>query len=389
MATRRIIHLTSIDDLRSAAPAWDDLWWRSDVSLPTVRAELLAQWLERFAARRDFHAFAVEENGRWVAALPLISHRLAGMLSAGVLPCNPWSSSGELLLDPTADAASALDAILDAAANVSWQWLWLNETVVHASRWREFVNACHRADAASASHERYQVAQIEINRDWDSFLKNLSRTHRQATSRSVRRLNDEGNVRFEMHSQLDLSDVKPWLEKVFDVEDRSWKGKIGSSVLRTPGMFEFFLAQAEQLADWGQLEIATLELEGHLLATLYGFSAKNVYYAHKIGYDPRFAHFSPGQVMFWHILEKLHADGRWRAMDCLGPLTEALARWRPATYAVGRIVVAPRRLVGRAAMHAYQNWWPAVRRLRKKLARKTPETTPADIPVAEPLGAPG
>ena len=84
-------------------------------------------------------------------------------------------------------------------------------------------------------------------------------------------------------------------------------------------MFEFFLAQAEQLAQWGQLEIATLELEGHLLATLYGFSAKGVYYAHKIGYDPRFAHFSPGQVMFWNILERLHADGRWQAVDCLGP----------------------------------------------------------------------
>ncbi len=63
MARQRIIHLNSIDDLRSAAPAWDDLWWRSDVALPTARAELLAQWLERFAPHRDFHAFAVEEDG--------------------------------------------------------------------------------------------------------------------------------------------------------------------------------------------------------------------------------------------------------------------------------------------------------------------------------------
>ena len=242
---------------------------------------------------------------------------------------------------------------------------------------------------ASATHERYQVARIEIGRDWDSFLKNLSRSHRQATSKAVRRLNDEGNVRFEMQSHLDPQDVRPWLEKVFEVEDRSWKGMQGSSVLHTPGMFEFFLAQAEQLAQWGQLEIATLELEGHPIATLYGFSAKGVYYAHKIGYDPQFAHFSPGQVMFWHILERLHADGQWQAIDCLGPLTEAISRWRPATYTIGRVVVAPRRLVGRAAMHAYQNWWPAVRRLRKSLSGKTPETTPADSPISEPLGVPG
>ncbi len=139
MAQQRIIHLKSIDDLRSAAPAWDDLWWRSDVALPTARAELLAQWLECFARRSDFHAFAVEEDGRWVAALPLISRRLAGLLPAGTLPCNPWSPCGELLLDPAADTAAALDAILAAAADASWQWLWLNDTVLHSPRWRAFV----------------------------------------------------------------------------------------------------------------------------------------------------------------------------------------------------------------------------------------------------------
>ncbi len=389
MARQRIIHLTSIDDLRSVAPAWDDLWWRSDVALPTARAELLAQWLARFAAHKDFHAFVVEEDGRWVAALPLISRRLAGVLSAGTLPCNPWSPCGELLLDSSADTSSALDAMLAAAGNEAWQWLWLNDTVLHSTRWRAFVNACDRANAARATHERYQVARIKIAADWKVFQKNLSRAHRQATSKAVRRLDDEGEVRFEMLSHLEPSNVRPWLEKVFEVEDRSWKGVRGSSVLRSPGMFEFFLAQAEQLAEWGQLEIAVLELEGHAIATLYGFSAKGVYYAHKIGYDPRFAHFSPGQVMFWNILERLHADGHWQAVDCLGPLTEAIARWRPATYTIGRVAVAQRRLVGRAAMHAYQNWWPAVRRLRKKLSGKATGQSPVESPLSDPLGVPG
>ncbi len=278
MASRQIIHLTNIDDLRSAAPAWDDLWWRSDVSLPTTRAELLAQWLERFAPYSDFRAFVVEEDGRWIAALPLLSRRLMGLLPVGTLPTNPWSPCGDLLLDPAADTAAALDEILAAAASAPWQWLWLNDAVMHSSRWRAFVQACDRAAAPRATHERYPVARIEISRDWDFFQKNLSRAHRQATSKAVRRLNDEGHVRFEMLSQLEPQDVHPWLEKVFAVEDLSWKGAAGSSVLHTPGMFEFFLAQAEQLAHWGQLEVAALELEGHVIATLYGFSAKGVYY---------------------------------------------------------------------------------------------------------------
>ncbi len=93
--------------------------------------------------------------------------------------------------------------------------------------------------------------------------------------------------------------------------------------------------------------------------------------------------------MFWNILERLHADGRWQAVDCLGPLTEAISRWRPATYTIGRVVVALRRLVGRAAMHAYQNWWPAVRKWRKSLSKKTPDASPVESPIADPLGVPG
>jgi CelD/BcsL family acetyltransferase involved in cellulose biosynthesis len=389
MAERRVIHLTNIDDLRCVAAEWDDLWWRSEVSLPTVRAELLAQWLEQFAPTAEFQAFVVEENGRWTAALPLVSRRLACLLPVGSLPCNPWSPSGELLLDPEADSAAALDAILAAAGNLPWQWLWLNDTALHSWRWRAFVQACERGDTAWTMHERYPVARIEISRDWDFFTKNLSRTHRQATSKAARRLSDEGNVRFEMHSHLETQDIGPWLAKVFQVEDRSWKGKLGSSVMSTPAMFEFFLAQAQQLAQWEQLEVATLELEGHAIATLYGFSAKGVYYAHKIGYDPKFAQFSPGQVMFWHLLERLHAEGQWQAIDCLGPLTEAISRWRPATYTIGRVVVAPRRLLGRTAMHVYKNWWPALRRLRNKLSANIPKTAPADSPASEPLGVPG
>ena len=71
------IHLTSVADLRAEAAAWDDLWQRSDVSLPLVRAELLAQWVEHFAPRADFHAAGRRRPvalGRRVAA-GLVSRR--------------------------------------------------------------------------------------------------------------------------------------------------------------------------------------------------------------------------------------------------------------------------------------------------------------------------
>ena len=88
MSQPRPVQLASIDDLRGAARAWDDLWWRSELTMPTIRAELIAQWVERFAPRAEFRALAVEVDGQWVAALPLVPHKLGRFVGAGVMPGN-------------------------------------------------------------------------------------------------------------------------------------------------------------------------------------------------------------------------------------------------------------------------------------------------------------
>ena len=94
-----------------------------------------------------------------------------------------------------------------------------------------------------------------------------------------------------------------------------------------------------------------------MLAFICGFRAKGVYFAHKISYDPRMAAFSPGQLLFCHVLEQLHNSSDAWALDFMGPLNQALSRWRPESYGVGRVAIAPRRLAGRAAMYAYKHWW--------------------------------
>ena len=349
MANLHAIHLKSVDELRAAAMVWDDLWWRSDSALPIARAELIAQWVEQFQPQADFHALAVADGDRWIAALPLVGRRVGRVLSAGGLPSNPWSPSGDLLLDPNADADAAMDLLLATVGQLPWQVLWMNETVPEHSRWQAMLRACDRAGVTCAQHERFRVGRVEIDGDWDQFQKRMSKSHRQSMNRAARRLSSEGDVQFDLYSHLDVEQVEPWLHAAFEVEDRSWKGEAGSSVLHTPGMFPFFVCQARQLAEWDQLQLAALRLDGRTLAFAYGFRVKNTCFAHKIGYDPSFAAFSPGQLLFWLMLEQLHHDGDIRALDFMGPLTESLSRWRPATYGVGRIALALPRPLGRAA----------------------------------------
>jgi hypothetical protein len=379
MSALRTVSLTSIEQLRAAASQWDDLWGRSDAGLPAARAEVIAQWMEHFRPNAAFRAVAIEDDGRWIAALPLVGGRVGWLLPAGGLPGNEWSPCGDLLLDSEAETDAAVDLLLASLSDCPWPLLWLNEASHETLRWRAFLRAAERAGLPTAQRRQYRVGRLEIRQDWDCYQRHLPKNHRQAMTRAARRLDATGQLQFERHSHLAVDQVEPWMRKIFAVEDRGWKGRTGSSVLRKPGMFSFFVGQAEEHARLNQLEIATLRLDERIIAFLYGFRGKGVYFAHKIGYDPEFAAFSPGQVLFFRLIEQLHRDDEVWALDFMGPLSQSLSRWRPATYGVGRIALALRGPLGHAALYAYKNWWPLLSRARAacSLDLSPPDMVPA------------
>jgi len=355
----RVIRIESLADFRAAAGSWDDLWRRSDVTMPTLRAELTAQWVERFAPRAEFRALIVEQGGRWAAALPLVAGSVKGVIRAGRLPANEWSVSGELLLDPAAASPAVADALTAAVSELPWPLLWLEDARADAASWRLLADAMGRAGMSSHYRELLRLGRIDARGDWETYRRTWSRKHRQGMARHARRLEQLGEVRLDLLSRLAPDEVEPWLRRGLEIEDRSWKGRAGTSVLRTPGMFDFYLRQARQLAAWGQLALAFLYSSGRPLAFAYGLWAKRAFHSIKVGYDPDFAAYSPGQLLRYFLFERLFREPGCTAIEYVVP-SEAHRKWRPETYSVGRLVVAPGGWMGRAALAAYA----AVRRCR-------------------------
>jgi CelD/BcsL family acetyltransferase involved in cellulose biosynthesis len=356
--TYRLIEIASIDQLRAAAASWDDLWRRSDATLPTLRAELVAQWLEHFAPQNDFRALVVENQGQAVAALPLFGRKLAGLVPAVGMPSNEWSSCGDLLLDPTADADAAVDLLVAALRRLPWPLAWFDEAPLETRRWQSLQQAFARAAVATDRRVHYRVGYVEIGPDWEAYRQTWSGKHRQKMAWATRQTQQIGDLEFVLRSRLAPESVGQWLRRGLEIEDRSWKGQAGSSVLRTPGMFRFFLRQAEQLARWDALELGFLRCGEHEVAFVYGMNAKGVFHSCKIGYDPQYARLSPGQLLRYCLLEQLHAGTQCRQLDFQGPMTDAHRVWKPATYAVGRLSAAPGPLLGRLLLRTYQRVRP-------------------------------
>ncbi|MGA2797885.1 MAG: GNAT family N-acetyltransferase [Thermoguttaceae bacterium] len=349
----RVIHLRSLEELRAAASDWDDLWRRSEVTFPTMRAELLAQWLEHFAADAEFHAIAVQQDGRWVAALPIVRRRIGRIIPAGVLPCNQWSSSGECMLDFSIDVKQVSQLLLDALRECNLPLLWLDEAILETARWQVFMRAVADNHLKNVVRPRWQVGRVRIDGDWQACQARWSRKHRQHMAWLARQLARQGEVRLVLLSQLAPDEAAMWMRRALEIENLGWKGRSGGSVVSVPGMSEFFIRQARQLAAWGQLELAFLHCGGRPIAFCYGQIAKGVFHSAKVGYDPRYARFSPGQLLRYFLLERFYAEPGRAAIDFLGPMTESHAHWRPDTYTVARFAVALSPL-GRMALWAYE-----------------------------------
>ena len=347
-------HISSVGALRAVAAKWDDLWRRSEVTTPTARAELVAQSIEQFAPYKDFHAIAVKNDGRWVAVLPLIGTRIKRFLTAGIMCGSTWTPGGAFLLDETVPGDNVSDLLVQGIRELPWQLLWLADAAINSSRWSVFREALVRRGIDCDVQEEYRIGLVEIGHDWEAFRSRWSRNHRRNMKRYGRELSRSG-IHFEMHSKLAPDQVEGQVRRAFEIEDRSWRGDAGSSVFGR-GQFHFVLRQATQLAHWGQLELAFLEGDNRPIAFSYGFRAKGVYHVCKIGYDPKSpqARLGLSKLLFYHLLEHLHSDNECYALDLFGRLTQATSNWQPHPYSVGRIIVAPRRLLGRFALYAYR-----------------------------------
>ncbi|MCE9546550.1 MAG: GNAT family N-acetyltransferase [Planctomycetia bacterium] len=375
--------LENAAELIERADAWDDLWQRSDVALPSARAALLALWLRHFAPQATFRAMVVEENGRLLAALPIVGTRIRHLIEVGTLPSNDWSGSGELLLDRDANAAEVLPLLLSGLKQLPWSLLTLRLMRRHATGWETLAAACQSAGLEIFAHDQHEVGVIEPQRDFAAYEASWSGNHRRHMGKARRKLERDGGAQLQVYGSLKPDEVEPLLTAGFHVEDRGWKAEEGTSVLRTPGMFDFFLRQAQQLAAWRQLQLVFLTHRGRPIAFEYGWQAKETYFTPKVAFDPEFSQYTPSQLLRYRLFERFASEPTPPRVDFLGPLSDATAKWITDRYTVGTTVIALRPVVGRAMLHGYRLLRAAKQRVQGRAVAAP--VTPPPVPVANVL----
>lgn len=366
---------------------WDELFERSTARQPTSRFEHVELWFDTFAPTARREALVAEEHGRWLAVMPLHRNQLSHLIPTWDIPYSYWTPSPEILFDAEQHRDPGLMNSIVRGWTGNGRWLVrANELLGDSSVVQQLQSAFSQSSSVSDWQARYEIGKVPIHgegapADWNEFQRALSGNFRRQMRKMENRVEREGGVEMVVIRPTSMSEAEPWLRAGFELESKGWKGANGSSVMTTPGMFEFFTRQAGLLAARNKLIIANLMYQGQLIAFEYGFRFKRTYFSPKIAYDENYSRLSPGHLLMHLWIRQMYAEDEFDCYDFTGPITEATAKWAFSTYPILKMVAGTGPL-GNQVVRAGQltrRWKARTESLRQRLRRPQAEA---------PLGLP-
>ncbi len=168
------------------------------------------------------------------------------------------------------------------------------------------------------------TAVLTLPTTWDEFYNSLPRRRRYDHRRATRRGEAIGRLEFQARAPSQ-AEVNESLQLAFSVEDRNWKGRRGSSVLRNDNMARFFSTYGNRLAGDRSLRVFFQYTGDVPVAMAVCVEIYGALWFLKIGYDEEYRQCSPGILLLMNIIDYCctHSIDRIEHLGTVEPWLEA------------------------------------------------------------------
>lgn len=161
----------------------------------------------------------------------------------------------------------------------------------------------------------YKRRLCDLSEGFDAYLESLSAKSRQSMKRSLRRFETQFDGRFGIEVHQDATDVAQFLERVEEVSERTYQGRmLGLAVTRNG----FIGNKAIEGARLGYTRCYLLTVDQKPVAWRIGLVSGGVFCSHHVGYDPDFEDWHPGVLMhLYSVRHMAEVSGDAQLMDLL------------------------------------------------------------------------
>jgi CelD/BcsL family acetyltransferase involved in cellulose biosynthesis len=262
--------LDSIESFCKIAIEWNLLWERSNVTLPTIRAECIELWMRQFATNSSFRTLIVEIDGNFVAGIPLYRGNKVKPFRTGMLTNNDWTFCGDLLLDSSVDADAVWDTFFEGIDSLPYDLLWLDSVRFDQPQWKQFREYLQKTGRQSQWLPRYTTGVVSLSQDRETLLKTWNKNELKDIRRRLKKWYLPDSYSLQVLTQP--AELQTVLPQCFALEDAGWKGVDGGSILKCH-LSDYFTRLAMALTANGQFRLYVLYFEENIIAFRYTFYA--------------------------------------------------------------------------------------------------------------------
>ena len=154
---------------------------------------------------------------------------------------------------------------------------------------------------------KFHSPAVELDRLSETGLESVwSSSRRKSMRRNRNRLEKLGPVQFRIVRQG--QELRKTLDRFLQLEQESWKGELGTSLLCDPRDTAFVREMVKRYASAGNALLSELMVGEEVAATAINLRAGNTCYAFKIGWNEKFADASPGVLHEAELIRTLRQE---------------------------------------------------------------------------------
>lgn len=287
-------------------------WQRLVQAMPNAMPFQTPAWVSAYARHwpregATMHLVTARRDGRLVAVLPLMfESRRIGPLPLRV--ATPIYNPHMPLTDVTVAAAEAdvVPALIDwllRRSGLGIARLDLPGVAQDAAcgQWLTQATLPRRRSLLTS-----EAARIDTRMDYDTLIKGVSSKHRSNLSRSTKRAETIGPLRYEIY-QGDALISQGW-PLLLEIEASGWKGRAGTAIGNDVMLASFYQDAARGLESVGQAHIGILWFGDRPAAAVLQLVAGRIAYTHKVGYREEWSAMGPGHLLVREVVQRACAD---------------------------------------------------------------------------------
>jgi CelD/BcsL family acetyltransferase involved in cellulose biosynthesis len=305
--------ISDANRLNAIGAEWDKLVERAGMESLFVSHAWMHTWWEAFGRGRQLHVSTVRSGGRLVGIAPMMrtrSGRYGLKVDSMESIYNPHTPRYDFIVD-----GSVGD--IERVYQKIWQELSvLLAQVPEGSRTIPAIQRLAETDGWLSGRWTPQPSPyIRLDCSHAEFLRRLKGSFQYNLRKRYEKLGKTGPIDVEVVTERGA--VREAMQDGLRIEAAAWKGDKGTAILSDPAVTEFYMRLAEQL------RLTFLRAAGRRISFNYILQSQQTLYGVKIGYDPKYHTYSPGNMLLNLILQHgcengmheydfLGVDDRWK-----------------------------------------------------------------------------